>query len=90
MSQSNKPLSSYTEDNDYEFSDKKTRNKIVKHLSDINDTISDEDISNVITDISSGQPADKIQPATTNVLGEDAVIPDDESLQMPTSWNIIE
>lgn len=36
------------------FYDEVTRQKINRHLSDINDTISDDDIRNVITDISSG------------------------------------
>ncbi|MEO6187382.1 MAG: hypothetical protein ABIO82_05630 [Ginsengibacter sp.] len=35
------------------FYDEATRQKINRHLSDINDTISDDDIRNVITDIRS-------------------------------------
>ncbi len=36
------------------YQDKKTKLKIDKHLSDINDTISEDDIRNIDTDITSG------------------------------------
>lgn len=36
------------------FQDKKTKQKIDKHLSDINDTITEEDIRNINTDITVG------------------------------------
>lgn len=68
------------------FYDEVTKRKIERHLSDINDTISDEDILNVITDITSGNPI--------NVNSGNDTIPnnsvDEEVTQMPTSWNVIE
>lgn len=70
------------------FSDKKTKKKIDLHLSDINDTISDDDIKNVITDISSSAP---VAGATkNNKLPKDNSSSDDEVPQVPTAWNIID
>ncbi len=90
MAKSNKLQAKHPESGDYVFSDKVTRNKIVKHLSDINDTISDEDIRNVITDITSGEPAVMNKSIVSSLPGEDAIAPNDEAKQVPTSWNIIE
>ena len=48
------------EENDHGFADEVTREKIERHLRDINDKISEEDIMNVITNISSGDPAEVV------------------------------
>ncbi|MEO6330806.1 MAG: hypothetical protein ABIO55_17860 [Ginsengibacter sp.] len=76
------------------FKDEATKNKINQHLSDINDTISEDDIKNIITDISSSKlasddiietPEDKA-PATDKKVENGT----DDKTDMPTSWNILE
>lgn len=72
------------------FSDKITREKISRHLSDINDTISDEDINNVITNINSDdQIENDIEAANKNAV-EDVILPDEEAPQVPTTWDLID
>lgn len=44
--------------------DETTKNKIARHLTDVNDTISENDIKNIKTDISSGGTGE------TNAAGE--------------------
>ncbi len=56
-SNTNPPQSTPRTHNADKFSDEKTKEKIHKHLSDINDTISEEDIKNVITDVNVIQSA---------------------------------
>ncbi len=78
------------ENTEHEFSDKVTRDKISKHLSDINDKISDEDINNVITNINSdGQIENEIE-AENKKAAADLVPPDEEAPQMPTTWDVID
>jgi hypothetical protein len=55
------------------FFDAATREKIDRHLSDINDTISDEDIRNVITDIRSGNS--DLQSSRNSYNDEGAISP---------------
>jgi hypothetical protein len=62
-----------------EFKDERTREKINRHLSDESDTISEDDIKNVITDIASD--------AKDGADNENQGIDKD---QLPTTWNIIE
>ncbi|MEP7230994.1 MAG: hypothetical protein ABI691_12125 [Ginsengibacter sp.] len=69
------------------FYDEVTKRKIERHLSDINDTISDEDIMNVITDITSDYPAGRNAEAGY-VPAKEPVLTANE--QIPTSWNIAE
>lgn len=70
------------------FFDEVTKKKIERHLSDINDTISDEDIRNVITDIRSGN-ADGDRGS--NLYTEySPTLSYDEAQQVSTSWNIID
>ena len=64
------------------LSDEATRNKIEKHLSDENDTISEEDIKNINTDIP-GSPKD----TDTNKDERDIVKPKKE---MPNTWDMID
>ncbi len=80
-------------------SDEATRNKINKHLSDINDTISEEDMKNINT--STGAQNSTVIPAEKTDEKEDADedIEDDKrsnedddenpKKEMPTSWDII-
>lgn len=68
-----------------EFKDERTREKIKRHLSDESDTISEDDIKNVITDISSdAKDGHAIKDDADN---ENQEIDKDE---LPTSWTIIE
>lgn len=69
------------------FYDEVTKRKIERHLSDINDTISDEDIMNVITDITSDYPGGRNAEAVY-VTAKEPVLTADK--QIPTSWNITE
>ena len=70
------------------FYDEVTKRKIERHLRDINDTISDEDIMNVITDITSENSSNdaplfqRVSAPTTSTR--------EEPQQLPTSWNVID
>ncbi len=75
---------------EHEFSDKVTREKIDKHLSDINDTISDEDINNIITDINSDGQIDNEIEAANKKAAEAITPPGEEAPQMPTTWDVID
>lgn len=79
MSESNNPSNKREE-----FKDERTREKINRHLSDESDTISEDDIKNVITDIASDAKDGKaIKDGAEN---ENQGIDKD---QLPTTWNII-
>lgn len=78
------------ENNDQIFSDNVTRDKITKHLSDINDTISDEDINNVITNINSDDHIENDIDAANKKATENMSLPDEEAPQMPTTWDVID
>ncbi len=72
------------------FYDEVTKRKIERHLRDINDTISDEDILNVITDITSENSVERTPANSAYTSFKNSVLPDEEKEQVPTSWNIIE
>lgn len=72
------------------FSDKITREKISRHLSDISDIISDEDINNVITNINSDDQIENDIEAANKKAAKDIVPPDEEAPQMPTTWDVID
>lgn len=78
------------ENNEHEFSDKVTKEKIDKHLSDINDKISKEDIENVITDITSGESNDSDVEIAKNEPVANSIPPDEEVPEIPTTWDVIE
>ncbi len=76
-----------------EFFDEVTQNKIDRHLHDINDTISEEDIKNIKTDISSPEvPGDNEDNSETGFLldGKKHKKDDDNRDQLPTTWNVID
>lgn len=73
-------------------SDEKTKNKIDKHLTDINDQISEDDIKNVNTNIGSATSSvstakdEKESDESVNDKGKD----EDEGREpLPTSYNIL-
>ncbi|MEP7250885.1 MAG: hypothetical protein ABI683_00855 [Ginsengibacter sp.] len=70
------------------FYDEVTKRKIERHLSDINDTISDEDIMNVITDITSDGSNGSVQGLQG--ISSIPVSNEEEPQQLPTSWNVID
>ncbi len=75
------------------FHDEITKDKIDKHLSDINSTISEEDLKNIRTDIKS--PDINVEPERSEnaELIEDSIDKDDDKdddepkEQMPSPWN---
>ncbi|HEV8079864.1 MAG TPA: hypothetical protein VGP43_04070 [Chitinophagaceae bacterium] len=83
---------SHEDDHDLPPQDEATRNKIDKHLSDINDTISEEDLKNVNT--STGRektPAVSHKEADEeNEIDDEPNDDDDDELkeEMPTAWDI--
>ncbi|MDQ6761565.1 MAG: hypothetical protein M3015_02930 [Bacteroidota bacterium] len=78
------------EKNEHVFSDDVTKEKITKHLSDINDTISDEDINNVITDINSDEHIDNEIEADNKKVADSIILPDEEAPQITTTWDVID
>ena len=86
---------SHEDDHDLPSSDEATRNKIDKHLRDINDTISEDDIKNMNT--STGReniPPVSHRDADEEDLIDDSIKQDDEGdndepkEEMPTAWDI--
>ena len=80
---------SHSDDHNQLPSDEVTRNKINKHLSDIDDTISEEDIKNINTVTGTETNAAK---AVKNVepKKEDDDKPDEEpEKEAPTPWEIL-
>ncbi len=78
------------ENNDQKrFVDKVTDEKIHRHLHDINDTISEDDIRNIVTDISSPASVND-EDATTANRDEGNAEGDNQNDQLPTSWNVID
>ncbi len=73
-----------TPDNGHQ-QDEITRKKIQKHLTDINDVISEEDIKNVNTDIHS----DNFQTPEEKEYSDDTVESETERKEIPASWKII-
>ena len=81
------------ENNSEKFIDKVAKDKIDRHLSDVNDTISEEDIKNINTDISSPELPDKDKEKP-----DDKPLPEEKKTEDPkndkgpllTSWNVLE
>ena len=85
-----KSKKSHTDDHNQLPSDEATRKKIDKHLSDIDDTISEEDIKNVNTD--TGVKAGSRGKAKKGSKAPDAENDDDIELEKeaPTPWEILD
>lgn len=74
------------------FVDEVTQNKIDRHLHDINDVISEQDIRNIRTDISSSKifkndeiDNDRIPFTDKKMNGEN-----DGKDQLPSTWNVLD
>lgn len=91
MAKNKRQEPSVNDDKREKFRDEVTKNKIDRHLRDINDSISDEDIKNIITDISSTPPIAK-ENTEGELLDNDRPgnIKKDDKDDLPTSWNILE
>jgi hypothetical protein len=78
-------------DHDLPPSDEVTRNKIDKHLSDINDTISEEDIKNINTTTGDENvPAKTHRPADEeNQVDKKESNDDEPEKELPTPWEIL-
>ncbi len=87
-----KSKKSHTDDHNQLPSDEVTRNKIDKHLSDIDDTISEEDIKNINTVTGAeNNPAETHNHADEeNEINKDDKDDDDEpEKEAPTPWEIL-
>ena len=87
----NKPI----EDDDHDMppQDETTKDRIGKHLSDINSTISEEDMKNINTDTGATPPADNRhdKDEADEIIKHDDK-KDDEELEReaPSPWTIID
>ena len=77
------------------FRDEKTKRKVEKHMSDINDRITEEDIRNVKTDVTpnmSVNPCDEEEniPSSNAESGKRSRIDDQNDPGIQTSWNILD
>lgn len=76
------------------FRDDITRNKVKKHMSDINDKITDEDIRNVKTDVTPNVSVnscdDEEMPPLREEVGKKAFKDDPNSPDVQSPWNIID
>lgn len=82
---------SHSDGHDRSPQDEATKNKIDKHIRDEKDTISEEDIKNINTDITPEEPATK-ESSTSHPADEDKTDDDDDEpkKEMPSSWDIID
>ncbi len=71
--------------------DEATKNKIDKHLSDIDDTISEEDIKNINTSTVVTVPTDNTHDKTEadEILKKDNSDDDEPEKEAPTPWEIL-
>ena len=85
-----KSTKSHTDDHNQLPSDEVTRNKIDKHLSDIDDTISEEDIRNIntVTGTENKVPesAEMVRSGKKNNHSGENEEPEEEA---PTPWEIL-
>ena len=78
---------SHSDGHDRSPQDETTKNKIDKHLRDEKDTISEEDIKNINTDITPEEPTTSI-PADKNKTDDDD--DDEPKKEMPSAWDIVD
>lgn len=81
------------------YPDKATHDKITRHLSDINDVITEEDIRNVKTDIGAGDLVDEEEGKDSELLEDYAekeltekekIDEFKESRKINSSWNLLD
>jgi hypothetical protein len=66
-----------------------TRKKIDKHLRDINDTISEEDINNIGSAPTPQNPVVTTNEATENSEKKNKTAPAEAEKDLPPEWNIL-
>ena len=67
--------------------DEVTKNKIDKHLSDINDTISEEDIQNIKTNITVA-PKVYVENPTDDIKDKSDI--EEPKKEMPNTWDMVD
>ena len=72
--------------------DEATKNKIDKHLSDIDDTISEEDLKNINTDTGTAAPTDNTHDIeeADEIMNEKTNDEDDPEKEAPSAWEILD
>ena len=72
--------------------DEATKNKIDKHLSDIDDTISEEDMKNINTDTGAAAPADNAHDIAEadEIINEKPNDDDEPEKEAPSAWEILD
>jgi hypothetical protein len=71
--------------------DEITKNKIDKHLSDIDDTISEEDLKNINTDTGAEPPTDNAHDiAEADEIIKDKPEDDEPDKEAPSAWEILD
>lgn len=85
-----KSKKSHTDDHNQLPSDEVTRNKIDKHLSDIDDTISEEDLKNINTVTGTENKADVESSKKEKAVVNDDILGEEEpKKEAPTPWEIL-
>lgn len=86
-----KSKKSHTDDHHQPPSDETTRNKIDKHLSDIDDKISEEDIKNINTQTGAAAPGDNRHDKTEadEIMKEQSKDDDEPEKEAPTPWEVL-
>jgi hypothetical protein len=72
------------------FSDEATKKKIDRHLSDINDKITDEDIRNVKTDVTPNKAGSPTETLSGNDAEGNGKEDGNNSNSIQTPWNILD
>lgn len=91
MQDNDKHESNESEGSPETYKDEITQNKIHKHLTDANDTISEKDIQNIGTNIGSrdikadNKETEELPPDETNKDDNN----EDNREQLPTTWNVL-
>ena len=88
----NQQQGSTDNDPNEQLADDTTKDKIDRHLHDINDTISEKDIENINTDISSSEIPGEVEKKERDKdeKNEQKDDKDQHKDEMPTSWDIME
>lgn len=86
-----KSTKSHTDDHNQLPSDEVTRNKIDKHLSDIDDTISEEDIKNIntVTGAENNIVTPHKKADEKNEIDDTQKNDDEPEKESPTPWEIL-
>lgn len=84
-----KPNNRLDEEHDLPPVDETTKNKIDKHLKDIDDTISEEDIKNVNTSTGTTSAENPEDIEEANEVLEEKVDENEPEKEAPSSWEVL-